>query len=208
MVKPMRTLELRYPMIQFLIITYSSLLNISGGWLLILNIVIDDSLSQNLDSPETSYRKIDSYRDQNMIIANSAINELRTHLPFTQLRFHCNKQQGRTFHVSTVANNTGEAVIQYFTGQTDTMPVSCGSFERMKDDNSYLSRNCARWGRNDEGHYYSGTWSHQGVRELYDHPAFIVSLHHWVTNPGENRWECDDHVIEPSSGDFWRVFVR
>ena len=208
MVKPIKTLELHYLNIQFLIIMFGSLLNISGGWLLILNIVIDDSLSKTLNSPETSYRKIDSYRNQNMIIANSAINELRTHLPFTQLRFHCNKKQGRTIHVVTAANSTGEAVIQYFTGQTETMPASCGSFERMKDDNSFLSRDCAQWGRNDEGHYYSGTWSHQGMSELYEHPAFIAYSYHWVTHTGQNRWECDDFSSQRSSGDFWRVFVR
>ena len=144
-----------------------------------------------------------------MIIASSAINELRSHVPFTQLRFHCNKQHGRTIHMVTAANSAGEAVIQYFTGQTETMPASCGSFVRMKDDNSYLTQHCDKWGRGNDGQYYSGTWSHQGVRELYDHPAFIVSLFHWVTRPDENRWECDDdYSIQPSSGDFWRVFVR
>ena len=143
-----------------------------------------------------------------MIIASSAINELRSHVPFTQLRFHCNKQHGCTIHMATAANSSGEAVIQYFTGQTETMPASCGSFVRMKDDNSYLTRNCDKWGKNNDGHYLSGTWSHQGIRELYDHPAFIVSLFHWVTRPDENRWECDDYSIQPSSGDFWRVFVR
>ena len=168
-----------------------------------------DSLSQTLNGPKTSYRKIDSYSNHNMIIANSAINELRSHVPFTQLRFHCNKQHGRTIHMVTAANSAGEAVIQYFTGQTETMPASCGSFVRMKDDNSYLTQHCDKWGRGNDGQYYSGTWSHQGVRELYDHPAFIVSLFHWVTRPDENRWECDDdYSIQPSSGDFWRVIVR
>ena len=167
-----------------------------------------DSISQTLNSPETSYRKIDSYRNHSMIIASSAINELRSHVPFTQLRFHCNKQHGCTIHMATAANSAGEAVIQYFTGQTETMPASCGPFLRMKDDNSFLAQQCDRWGRNDDGQFYSGTWSHQGMRESYDHPAFIVNSYHWVTHPAVNRWECDDFLIEPSSGDFWRVFVR
>ena len=167
-----------------------------------------DSISQTLNSPETSYRKIDSYRNHNMIIGNSALNELRSRVPFTQLRFHCNKHHGRTIHMATVTDSTGEAVIQYFTGQTETMPASCGSFVRMKDDNSYLTQQCDRWGQNNDGHFFSGTWSHQGKRELYDHPAFIGGLYHWVIRPDQNRWECDDHFIEPSSGDFWRVFVR
>ena len=167
-----------------------------------------DSLSQTLNSPETPYRKIDSYGNHSMIIRNSAINELRSHVPFTQLRFHCNKEHGRTIHMVTAANSAGEAVIQYFTGQTETMPASCGPFLRMKDDNSFLAQQCHRWGRNDDGQFYSGTWSHQGMRESYDHPAFIVNSYHWVTHPAGNRWECDDFLIEPSSGDFWRGFVR
>ena len=143
-----------------------------------------------------------------MIIANSALNELRSHVPFTQLRFHCNKQHGRTIHMATAANSAGEAVIQYFTGQTETMPASCGSFVRMKDDDSYLTQYCHMWGKDNDGHFHSATWSHQGMRELYDHPAFIAYSYHWVINPAQSRWECDDFSIAPSSGDFWRVFVR
>ena len=44
----------------------------------------------------------------------SALKELRSHLSFTQLRFHCSRKQGRTFHVTTVSNITGEAEVQYF----------------------------------------------------------------------------------------------
>ena len=143
-----------------------------------------------------------------MIIASSALNELRSHVPFTQLRFHCNKQHGRTIHMATATNSSGEAVIQYFTGQSETMPASCGSFVRMKDDNSYLTHHCDRWGKNNDGHFFSGTWGHQGTNELYDHPAFVAYEFQWTTLPAQNRWECDDYSIQPSSGDFWRVFVR
>ncbi|CAH3039753.1 unnamed protein product [Pocillopora meandrina] len=43
-----------------------------------------------------------------MGITVSALKELRSHLSFTQLRFHCSKKQGRTFRVATVSNSTGE----------------------------------------------------------------------------------------------------
>ncbi|XP_078355622.1 uncharacterized protein LOC144640323 [Oculina patagonica] len=110
-----------------------------GGWLLVSSVVIDSPSSPAQVPVETSYRGISSSR---MVLAKSAMQKLRTHLPFTQLRFHCSKQQGRTFHVTTVANSTGEAVVQYFSGQTDVQPDACGSFVRMDDDNSRLAGVC------------------------------------------------------------------
>ena len=80
------------------------------------------------------------------------MKELRTHLSFTQLRFHCSKQQGRTFHVTTVTNSSGEAVVQYFSGQTDVQPDACGSFVRMENDNSRLAGVCHQWGYQDGVH--------------------------------------------------------
>ena len=136
------------------------------------------------------------------------MNELRTHLPFTQLRFHCSKQHhGRTFHVTTVTNSTGEAVVQYFSGQTDVQPDACGSFVRMENDNSRLAGVCDRWGYN--GAYFVGKWGHQHNEErLYNHAAFAAGLSHWVLLPAGSRRNCDDSDAGVSSGDFWKVFVR
>ena len=74
------------------------------------------------------------------------MKELRSNVSFTQLRFFCSKQQGSTFHVTTAANSTGEAVVQYFSGQTDARPDACGSFVRMEDDNSAMAQVCKEWG--------------------------------------------------------------
>ena len=74
------------------------------------------------------------------------MKELRSNVSFTQLRFFCSKQQGRTFHLTTAANSTGEAVVQYFSGQTDARPDACGSFVRMEDDNSAMAQVCKEWG--------------------------------------------------------------
>ena len=141
-----------------------------------------------------------------MVLKRDALHELREHLSFTQLRFHCSKQQGRTFHVTTVANSTGEAVIQYYTGQTETKPDSCGSFVTVKGDSSYLATQCAEWGY--ENNYRVGKWGHDGMRELYNHPAFISYAYHWVIYGTGNRWECDDMYVSPKPGDFWKIFVR
>ena len=184
---------------------------ISGGWLLVSNLVIDNTSSPQL-SVETSYRGISNYHNNKTFLQKSAMNELRTHLPFTQLRFHCSKQQGRTFHVTTVANSSGEAVVQYLSGQTDVQPDACGSFVRMENDNSRLAGVCDEWGI-ENGVLNVGKWgfSSEDENRLYSHPAFAPRSnlsYHWLLLPGYSRWECDDYFVGVSSGDFWNVFVR
>ena len=138
------------------------------------------------------------------------MNELWTHLPFTQLRFHCSKQyHGRTFHVTTAANSTGEAVVQYFSGQTDVQPDACGSFVRMKDDNSTLAGVCDEWGK-ENSVYYVGKWGYgNNQSRLYRYPAFKKSVNQWLISVGNaGKKYCDDDAAELTTGDFWKVFVR
>ena len=132
------------------------------------------------------------------------MKELRTHLSFTQLRFHCSKNKGRTFHLTTAANSSGEAVVQYFSGQTDANPKACGSFVRMKDDNSKLAADCNQW--------YHKKWG-SNSRNRFHFVAFVDGKYHWLL-VGSLIWECDDYNPNGteysglSTGDFWRVFVR
>ena len=139
------------------------------------------------------------------------MKELRTDLPFTQLRFYCSKNKGRTFHLTTAANSTGESVVKYFSNQTDAFPKSCGSFLRMKDDNSKLAANCIQW--------YRKTWGSPSGTNRFRVVAFVNSKYHWLLEgswllEGGLRWECDDYnsngaeYFGLSTGDFWRVFVR
>ena len=155
-----------------------------------------------------SYRGISS--DQ-LVLTKNAMKELRKYVSFTQLRFHCSKHQGRTFHVTTAANSTGKAVVQYFSGQTDAFPDSCGSFVRMENDNSKLASVCEKWGR-ENGKNNVGKWghAHKDQNRLYDHPAFVGGQYHWLLHlhSQNSRWECDDFEQGVSSGDFWKVFVR
>ena len=138
-----------------------------------------------------------------MGISVSALKELRSHLSFTQLRFHCSKKQGRTFHVTTVSNSTGEAVVEYFSGQTDVRPDSCGPFQRMEDDNSKLVIECESW-NND------GKWGHNGSnveRRLYIGVARVLHSYRWSLR--YRYWYCDDWYHVPvSPGDFWKIYVR
>ena len=164
-------------------------------------------------SVETSYRGIGK---SHMVLQKSAMKELRRHLSFTQLRFHCRKKQGRTFHVVTASNSSGEAVVQYFSGETDEQPDACGSFVRLTlDDNSELAGTCKDWGRLVSGEFRVGKWGHgEDQNRLYWYPVLMKisrQLKVQLDNVGDLRkMECDDSSAPNvgTNGDFWRVFVR
>ena len=144
------------------------------------------------------------------------MRELRSNVSFTQLRFFCSKQQGRTFHLTTAANSTGEAVVQYFSGQTDARPDACGSFVRMEDDNSAMAQVCKEWGGGGGGYKVSlnhstNKWSHDAQnyeKQLYDHVVLVWYKQHWLLSPESKRFECDDFNGNVSTGDFWKIYVR
>ena len=126
---------------------------ISGGWLLVSNVVSHGSSTTQLPV-KTSYRGVSS---KEMLLTKSAMKELRKHLHFTQIRFYCKKGGGRTFHITTAAYSKGEAAVKYLSGETDVMPASCGSFVIMSNDNSRLSRACKDWGY-ENGSKKIGKW--------------------------------------------------
>ena len=103
-------------------------------------------------------------------------------------------------------NSSGEAVVQYFSGQTDANPKACGSFVRMKDENSKLAADCNQWGSKEWGYPHSG-------KSRYRIVAFVPWKYIWNFY-GNSRWECDDYSFNDaeyfglSASDFWRVFVR
>ena len=132
-----------------------------------------------------------------MLLKQTAMKELRALINFTQLRFHCKKEGfRRTFHIATVKNSSGEAVVQYFSGQTDVLPHACHSFYKMSDDDSNLAKNCEKWGK-DNGKYFVGKWGHEmdakyndlNETRLFNHAAFVKNANHWLLG---NRFECDD----------------
>ena len=157
---------------------------------------------------EKTYTGVSRYSNNRMVLSPGGMRKLRSCISFTQLRFHCRKQQhGRTFHVKTAANSSGEAVVGFFGGDTDVIPKACGSFEKLKGDNSVLASRCVEWGW-ENGAYHVGKWGLEGYKELYMFPAFIFGHHHWVTWPDHGRWECDDSRNDLTRGDFWKIYVR
>ena len=163
----------------------------------------DSSSSPPQLSEETSYRGVGSYHNDKTFLTKSAMNELWTHLSFTQLRFHCSKKQGRTFHVTTVANSTGKAVVQYFSGQSDVQPDACGSFVRMENDNSILAGACDQWSDGDGK--WGGDWGMDEDR-LYRFAAYIFPDYYWYLD--SHYLVCDEYPSGVSAGDFWKVYVR
>lgn len=178
---------------------------LSGGWLLVANIVINGSSPSSDWFPDQDYTGIRYYLTNRMGISKIAMKELKAHLSFTQLRFYCRKQKRRTFHVVTAPNHTGEAVVQYFSALSTGRPDACGSFVGMADDNSRLASSCHRWSVN-------GKWGlsdNKGNLNMYRYAAFIPQKYNWHINPskGEQHW-CDDDNNKVSTGDFWKIFVR
>ena len=168
--------------------------------------VIDSSSSLPPITPQDDYRKIGDFQSKALMLTNNALFELRKHLPFKQLRFHCFKPGVRTFHVATIANSTGESVIRYFTRQTQDFPKASGSFTRLPGDNSHLALRPADWGK-EGGTFKVGKWSHQGKKVLWDCPAFIKDDAHWLLE--RSRWECDDYLPPiPPVGSFWKIYAR
>ena len=183
---------------------------LSGGWLLIFNVVIDNNSSLPPITTQDDYRKIADFQSKALILTHKALFELRKHLAFKQLRFHCYKPGERTFHVATIANSTGEWVIRYLTGQTEELPKASGSFTRLPGDNSHLALRPTDWGY-EKGSFKVGKWSQQGMKALWNHVAFIGATAHWLLEPP--RWECDDFKYNspnptPPVGSFWKIYVR
>ena len=120
---------------------------------------------------EKTYTGVSRYSSNRMVLSPDGMRELRSRISFTQLRFHCRKQQhGRTFHVKTAANSSGEAVVGFFGRDTDVFPKACGSFEKLKGDNSVIANKCAEWA--------NGKWGFKRQKELsiYTQLSFCITI--------------------------------
>ena len=192
------------------VILYLLISALTGGWTLVSSIVFQ---TPGFTVTETDdYRMISNHSTNYLALSTKALDELRQRMLFSQLRFLCHKKvPGRTFHIATNTSTSGKQVLEYFTAKTDVLPVSCGSFYILPKDNSKMANDCQDWGF-ENSQYKVGKWHHSGrdtQKRLFDHPAFIGSLAHWIV---QDRWECDDFFsiegFATSAGDFWKIFVR
>ena len=180
---------------------------VSGGWLLISRFIMESLNSSNDSSTESdSYRTIlPAYTSNNQYLLRSGFNQLKQDMGFTQIRFYCFKNAtGRAFHIMTNEYTNGTKVVNFFT-TSDNIPVACGSFTRLPDDNSSLAVNCDKWGqptKNRWGHASKLTNDRLFVRPLTWSSTRFYRL------KGGSRYQCDDKTFPLSVIDIWQVFVR
>ena len=74
-----------------------------GGWLLVSNVVVGNP-SSLWYSFESSYREIRNCHNKSLFLKRDAMKKLRTHLSFTQLRFHHSKNKGRSPERNPIQN--------------------------------------------------------------------------------------------------------
>ena len=160
-----------------------------------------------------SYDFVNHSHDYRLSFAETCHERAQETLILHSVEIPLPQETGTHFHVVTASNSSGEAVVQYFSGQTDEQPEACGSFIRLTwDDNSKLASICRDWGRLASGEYYVGKWGHgEGQNRVYLYPAFGQYKYHLrVYLNSDNDIDCDDIASQSvnSIGDFWRVFVR
>ncbi len=178
--------------------------------MLVSNIVSETNQGQAW-SPTNDFKDITEYSSNSLGLTTSALASLQNHVHFDQLRFFCHKKvPGRTIDIATKNNVPGKSVVRYLSARSDILPAACGSFDKLTDDNSYLSQQCSKWGY--DGKYEVNKWSHIHTpkqNRLFDHLAFVGSKYHYLVQFSKgSRWECDDFHDTLSVGDTWKIFVR
>jgi len=125
----------------------------------------------------------------------NGFNQLKQDMGFTQVQFYCfKKKRGRVFHIMTNKNTREARVVTFFTN-SDTMPVACGSFSRLPNDNSSLAANCDKW-----GHPTANRWGHSVVLtgdRLFKRPIAWSNTGRYII--GGNPYQCDDNGSQDMS---------
>ena len=97
---------------------------------------------------------------------------------------------------------TASVKLWYFSDQTDVPSCSCGSFQRMEDDNRKSVMECENWN-------YQGKWSHASVYveiRLDRFAVYVPPKFHWHLFYG--YWYCNDpcYSLTKYHNNFWLTF--
>ena len=155
----------------------------------------------------TDYRiQLSNYSSNLHFLVADGLKNLRSDMGFQQFRFYCRKATpGRVFHIMTKTTSLGEAVVQYFTGNTSVPPQACDSFTALPDDNSTLSGKCMEWGYPTKNTWGKNATTPQNIK-LYK------KLVLWRTESGvamgPSDYFCDDLTKNGTDGDTWEFYVR
>ena len=182
----------------------------AGGWTLVKRVIFSDGLQpRNREEIQTiDYRiQLSNYSSNLYILVTEGLKKLRSDIGFQQFRFYCRKATpGRVFHITTKTTSLGEAVVQYFTGNTSVPPQACDSFTAQPDDNSTLSGKCMEWGYPTNNTWGKNATTPQNIK-MYKRLVLWRTEKHAVAM-GHSDYFCDDLTKNGTDGDTWEFYVR
>ncbi|KAK3747292.1 hypothetical protein QZH41_010826 [Actinostola sp. cb2023] len=195
-----------------------------GGWTIVKRTILQ---SQTL--PDIKFYKtydvisaFDKY-DQNVVPVGLAMLDIHRKITFKQINFYCHKKSvGKVVSIVTKNNTAGQQVVRFFTDDAfalATFPDACGSFDRLPDDTSILTQNCADWGQDSAGKAQANKWgrySYNKYGRLVSYPFVLESSPTSTRGFGchgdsPKRCYCDDNFDSPqpyNAQDIWRISVR
>ena len=181
----------------------------AGGWTLVKRVIFSGGFqpTNKEEIQTTDYRiQLSNYRSNLHLLVTEGLKNLRSDIGFQQFRFYCRKATpGRVFHITTKITSLGEAVVQYFTGNTSVPPQACDSFTALPDDNSTLSGECMKWGYPTKNTWGKNATTPQNIK-LYK--KLVLWRTESAVAMGPSDYFCDDLTKNGTDGDTWEFFVR
>lgn len=181
----------------------------AGGWTLVKRVIFSGGFQPTIgeEIQTTDYRiQLSNYSSNLHLLVTDGLKNLRSDMGFQQFRFYCRKATpGRVFHITTKTTSLGEAVVQYFTGNTSVPPQACDSFTALPDDNSTLSGECKEW-----GYPTKNTWGKNATtsHNIKMYKRLVLWRTQSAVAMGRSYCFCDDLTKNGTDGDTWEFYVR
>ena len=138
------------------------------------------------------------------LLSTVGLNQLSSVYEFAQIRIQCSKPyHRRTLDIMTTTNSKGRWARDWLLGRrsAEPQPPSCGSYERLAQDTSYLGNHCNMW--------LDETWWNNMV---YFDPmeAYVGGVSYVGVNLYGGDDFCDDNSNHPHFNNVgqWSFYVR